>query len=383
MKILIISHEYPPLGGGGANACFFLARQFAQSGNDVDILTAMYEGLPKTEKTETGVKIYRVKCKRKNKEKSSFAEMLSFLCSAWRKAEKMARENHYDKCLTFFGIPSGPIALHLKRKYGLPYVVRFGGGDIPGAQKRFKYVYAVVSPILRTIWREADALIANSEGLKKRAQRFEKRYEISIIENGVDDQFFCPLEEKAEGDILKILFVSRLIEGKGLQFVIPKVKDINAQVAQKGKKGIELLIVGDGPYRTILEKITKENEVEDLVRFEGRKNKDEVREYYRNADLFILPSLSEGMPNVVLEAMATGLPIVMTPCEGSKELINGNGIISKVEEFDKALVEMCISDDKRKIMGQTSRKLVEEHFRWKVSAQKYLFLMNEILKDHE
>lgn len=375
MKILIVSHEYPPIGGGGANACFFLAREFAKSGNDVDILTAMYEGLSEVERTESGVNLYRVKCKRKNKEKSSFAEMLSFLCSAWRKAEAMARENHYDKCLVFFGIPSGPIALHLKNKYGLPYVVRFGGGDIPGAQKRFKYIYAVVSPILRTIWRKADALIANSEGLKKRAQRFESRYEISVIENGVDDQFFSPSGRENETDTLKILFVSRLIEGKGLQFVIPKMKNINAQVVQKSKKSIKLFIVGDGPYREALEKLTKENGAEDIVSFEGRKNKDEVRTYYRNADLFILPSLSEGMPNVVLEAMACGLPIVMTPCEGSKELINGNGMISKPETFDEALIKMCTSEDKRKMMGQNSRTLVQECFRWESIAVRYLTLM--------
>ena len=134
MKLLILSHEYPPIGGGGANACFFLARQFAQSGNTVDILTAMYESLPKVEKTESGVNIYRVKCRRKKKEKSSFMEMLSFLCGAWRMAERMENEKKYDKCLVFFGIPSGPIALHLKKKYGLPYVVRFGGGDIPGLE---------------------------------------------------------------------------------------------------------------------------------------------------------------------------------------------------------------------------------------------------------
>lgn len=376
MKLLILSHEYPPIGGGGANACFFLARQFAQSGNTVDILTAMYESLPKVEKTESGVNIYRVKCRRKKKEKSSFMEMLSFLCGAWRMAERMENEKKYDKCLVFFGIPSGPIALHLKKKYGLPYVVRFGGGDIPGAQKRFKYIYKVVSPVLRKIWREADALIANSEGLKKRAQRFESRYEISVIENGVDDSFFCPLDGNKEQDgMLKILFVSRLIEGKGLQFVIPDIKEVNESVIKEGKKGIKLLIVGDGPFRQTLENLIKEHGAEQIVSFEGRKDKDEVREYYRDADIFILPSLSEGMPNVVLEAMASGLPIVMTPCEGSKELINGNGIIKKPAEFCEALIKMCTSDEKRRQMGVNSRKLVQECFEWEQIAERYLALI--------
>lgn len=377
MKILIISHEYPPIGGGGANACFFLARQFARNENDVDILTAMYEDLPEVETTEAGVHISRVKCRRKNKEKSSFVEMLSFLCSAWQKAERMARDNHYDKCLVFFGIPSGPIALHLKKKYGLPYVVRFGGGDIPGAQKRFKYLYEVLSPILRRIWREADALIANSEGLKKRAQLFEDKYEIRVIENGVDDEFFCPPDAKEEKRMLRILFVSRLIEGKGLQFVIPKIKDVSDIVLKKCHQGIKLLIVGDGPYRQTLEKLTKENGADGIVSFEGRKNKDEVKEYYRSADILILPSLSEGMPNVVLEAMACGLPVVMTPCEGSKELIDGNGIISRLDDFCQSLMWLCLSDDKRKEMGHRSRKLVQERFKWELTAKKYLDLLNE------
>lgn len=376
MKLLIISHEYPPIGGGGANACFFLARQFAQSGNTVDVLTAMYEALPKEETTESGVNIYRVKCSRKNKEKSSFAEMLSFLCSAWRKADQMAKEKDYNKCLVFFGIPSGPIALHLKKKYGLSYAVRFGGGDIPGAQKRFKYIYKAVSPILRKIWREADALIANSEGLKKRAQRFESRYEISVIENGVDDRFFCPPDgNKEQDDTIKILFVSRLIEGKGLQFVIPKIKEVNEKVIKESKKSIKLFIVGDGPYRQTLENLTKEHKAEHIVSFEGRKNKDEVKEYYRGADIFILPSLSEGMPNVVLEAMASGLPIVMTPCEGSKELINGNGIIRKPADFCEALIKMCTSEEMRKQMGVNSRKLVQECFEWEQIAGRYLALI--------
>jgi len=377
MKILIISHEYPPIGGGGANACYFLSREFARSGHQVTIVTAQYGKLPKNEITEEQVVIYRVKCRRKHKEKSSFIEMFTFLTSAWKFTNNYLKTNKFDKCLVFFGIPSGPIALHLKLKYHLPYVIRFGGGDIPGAQKRFKYIYVILAPIIRSVWKNAKALIANSEGLCCRAQAFEERYKITIVENGVDTKFFIPQNREEDREEINILFVSRLIEGKGLQFIIPDILKIQKEVKQKTGKKVKLVIVGDGPFRPVLEELTEKTNTSHYVRFEGRKNKQQVREYYQEADVFILPSLSEGMPNVVLEAMACGLPIVMTPCEGSKELVTDNGIISALDKFSDNLIRICVDSELRKKMGNNSLRNVKTRFEWESISSKYL----EILKN--
>lgn len=375
MKILIISHEYPPIGGGGANACFFLTREFAGKGHQMTIITAQFGDLPPRELTKEGVCIVRVPCRRKNKEKSSFLEMFSYLLSAWKSADVLLKGEKFDVCLTFFGIPSGPLALHLKRKYKLPYVVRFGGGDIPGAQKRFKYLYAILAPIVRRIWKNASHLIANSEGLKKRALDFEDRYVVDVIENGVDNQFFVPVDRGKETDRITILFVSRLIEGKGLQYLMPELPRIQESVHQNSNREIELVIVGDGPYRAALEEVAAKAEVSGIVRFEGRKDKEQVRQYYQTADLFVLPSLSEGMPNVVLEAMASGLPIVMTPCEGSKELVTDNGIIASQETLPDALIQLCNDAHERHVMGQNSVRRVETYFKWERIGNQYLSVL--------
>lgn len=377
MKILIISHEYPPIGGGGSNACFFLAREFAGKGHQVTVLTAQFEDLPQREKTAEGAYIIRVPCKRDNKEKSSFPEMLSYLLSAWNSADVLLKKEKYDICLTFFGIPSGPLALHLKRKYRMPYIVRFGGGDIPGAQKRFKYLYMVLAPIIRMIWKNASHLIANSEGLKQRALAFESRYAVDIIENGVDNRFFAPVDKVKGKECITILFVSRLIEGKGLQYLIPELPGIQESVRQKTGREIQLVIVGDGPYRTALENLTAQTGADGLVSFAGRKDKEQVRWYYQTADLFVLPSLSEGMPNVVLEAMACGLPIVMTPCEGSKELVTDNGIIAPLETLPEALIRLCIDETERLAMGQNSLHRVETAFRWESIGERYLTMLED------
>lgn len=377
MKILIISHEYPPIGGGGANACMHLSQEFAKRGHDVTVISVWYVGLPEIEGC-SGLHIIRVHSKRKQKEQCGFTEMADYLCKAWSVAKQLEEEKNFDVCMVFFGIPSGPIGYMLKKRYKLPYVIRFGGGDIPGFQDRFASIYKIIGPFLKIIWNNAGALTANSEGLKNLAQEFHRKRQIDIIHNGVDTDKFYPPDNKvnvSEKGEIKILFVSRLIERKGLQFVIPKLKYIQ----EKSKKSLRLIIVGDGPYRDNLEKMTLESKCNEIVSFEGHKDKSELLLYYQQADVFILPSKKEGMPNVVLEAMACGLPIVMTPCEGSKELINDNGIISPIDEFADNLTRLCVDENLRQKMGENSLRRVKEHFQWESIAQRYIELFSREL----
>lgn len=376
MNILIVSHEYPPIGGGGANACLYLAKNYAALGHKVTILTAGFMKLPHQEEIDR-VHIIRVKALRKKEDKSTFLEMFSFLCSAWIRIGQIVKQEKFDVCQIFFGIPSGPIGLYIKKRYGIPYVIRFGGGDIPGAQKRFSLIYKLLAPAIRAIWRNAEALVANSTVLKQKALQFESRYPIDIIPNGVDSDFFTRIksDEKPEtaevnkdSGKINVLFVSRLIQGKGLQYIIPEMKRINTACG----RDVLLTIVGDGPYRGELERITSESDAGSYVAFEGKKNKQELYEYYSRADLFILPSESEGMPNVVLEAMAMGLPILMTPCGGSKELVADNGRIEPIERFVAALIEMCNDEQARIYMGRQSELLTRTKFSWQEKAKEYI-----------
>ena len=119
MKLLILSHEYPPIGGGGANACMYLSGEYAKAGHDVTIVSVWYDGLPETENSH-GVRIIRVKSKRNHKEHCSFSEMADYLCKAWPVINCLEKEQHFDICQVFFGIPSGPMGYILKKKYHLP-----------------------------------------------------------------------------------------------------------------------------------------------------------------------------------------------------------------------------------------------------------------------
>lgn len=385
MKILIVSHEYPPIGGGGANACMNLAREYSDAGHRVVILSAWYEGLKDTESWDN-IKIIRLHAKRKHLEHCNFVEMLVYLLKAIPVAKKLERVNDFDICHVFFAIPSGPIAYILKQKYGLPYVIRFGGGDIPGFQERFNMIYKIIGPLEKQIWKNADACVANSNGLKKLAENFYNRKEILVISNGVDDRAFSniSIEEKKEknNNVVRLLFVSRLIERKGLQFLLPQLSYIQQECQSVGKT-IYLSVVGDGPYRDELVRIAEDSNAIDIVEFCGQKSKSELPKYYSEADIFLFPSKREGMPNVVLEAMSYGLPIVMTPCEGSEELIHDNGYVVPAEEFGKYIVRLICDDITRNQMRQKSREIIYKSFQWNQVADQYIRLFTKILSERE
>lgn len=374
MKILIVSHEFPPIGGGGANACYFLTREYVKAGHEVMIVTANYMNMPELE-IINGVSVVRVNAKRTSKDHCGFREMASYLFKVMRMIGTLERKEDFDVCQIFFGIPSGPIGYWLKKKYHVPYVIRFGGGDIPGFQRRFKWIYKFIAPFIKILWENADALVANSNELKRFAENFYHKKPILVIHNGVDvEKFEIAVKKEIEKEI-RILFVSRLIERKGLQHIIPMLKNIQSLVSSP----INLIIVGDGPYREILEKLVEQYDVKDIVQFVGGKEKNELSEYYRNADIFILPSRMEGMPNVVLEAMASGLPIIMTPCGGSEELVKKNGYVVQLEHFDKAIIKLCNDRNLRLTMGDESRKVAEIEFSWEKKAKSYLEIFKQII----
>lgn len=391
MKILIVSHEYPPIGGGGANACMCLAREYAKAGNDVAIVTAWFPGLPEREEiafpADGGgkVMIHRLHAKRKHKHHCGFWEMADYILKSLPYACKLNASGHFDVCQVFFGVPSGVIGYWLKKRQGLPYVIRLGGGDIPGFQLRFAWVYKMVAPFIKLFWRHASAVVANSVGLRSFAEKFYNRREILVIPNGADLRAFGD-EQAAQGNeaaatnadhTITLLFVGRLIERKGLQDVLPCLREVN-DACERQKLAVRLLIVGDGPYRGALERLVAESGVGGLVEFCGQKDKHELPYYYSRADVFIFPSRNEGMPNAVLEAMSYGLPIVMTPCQGSDELIAGNGYIAEAKDFGQRLVGLATDAAERQRMGAASVRLIETTYNWQNIAKEYMSLFKNV-----
>jgi colanic acid/amylovoran biosynthesis glycosyltransferase len=144
-------------------------------------------------------------------------------------------------------------------------------------------------------------------------------HKIRTLRLGVDPQGFPPREvpSKRDGDALRLVFVGRLAPVKAQHILVETV----ALLSARGRK-VLLDIVGEGPNRPVLEKLIEERGMAAQVQLCGACNHDKVSDFYRNSDVFVLASFAEGIPVVLMEAMAMQLPCVATRITGIPELID-------------------------------------------------------------
>lgn len=368
MKILMLNHEFPPLGGGAANATYYIGKNLIDMGHEVHVFTSRYRGLSKQE-TVDGITVHRIPVIRKEQEESSTFEMFVFILAGIPLLHRILRKYNPDIIHAFFGIPSGLLAYFATRTYHIPYIVSLRGSDVPYYDPyRFEKLYPFIIPILKKVWKTANRVIANSAGLKDLALRTDAFAEIEVIPNGIDLTQFTPQTNKNSNEF-EILAVGRAVKRKGFQYLITAIPNIISSV----EKPFHVNIVGTGPYLQELIKMTKEMGVEKYVRFLGLVDHNEIHKVYQSADVFILPSLAEGMPNVILEAMASGLPIITTDTGGTKELINGNGInipMRNSKAIADAINKLINNATLKNDMSLKSRKIAES-MNWKKIAEAY------------
>ena len=371
MNILIINYEFPPIGGGGGIATYYIARELVRKGHAVSVLTSHFRELRWRETLED-IEIFRAPVLRKRRDYCSVLEMASFILTSLPMLVALLLTRNFDLIHIFFGVPSGPLGYVAKKLFGIPYLIRMGGGDVPGFRPfQYKYLYKILTPALNVLWRNADFLVANSHGLRDMAANVFPDLPIQIIPNGVDLPRFTSDYARCPAEDVRILFVSRLIRRKGLQFLI----DAIPQIARQAKMPFVIKIVGDGPDMDGFVRQADELGVSRYLRFVGYVHHDKLPEYYLDADLFVLPSLAEGMANVVLEAIGSGLPVVATPVGGSEELIrqNENGVIVPTKDVNAladALIRLINSRELREKMGKRSRQIAA-HYSWEFVADAY------------
>jgi len=315
-KILVLNYEFPPLGGGAGNATFYLLKEFAKMPDlEIDLVTSSVSKF-RVEKLSPNITVHYLDIKKSGDlHYQSDKNLLIYSWKAYRYCRALMKIKHFDLVHAFFGVPCGYIAM----KLGLPYIVSLRGSDVPFYNKRFYWLDKLVFKNLsKKIWRKAKAVIVNSQGLKELANTSIPDQKIDIIHNGVDIEEFRPAEKKEKHEKIQLVSTGRLIKRKGYDYLI---KAIN------GLDQYELTLIGNGPEKETLAELARESSVN--VNFIGGIGHQEIPKYLQKADIFILPSLNEGMSNSILEAMACGLSIITTDTGGSDELVGDNGFIAQ------------------------------------------------------
>jgi glycosyltransferase involved in cell wall biosynthesis len=382
----MLNYEFPPIGGGAGNAHLCLLRQFAGRGDlKVDVLTSA----PKTclpsgkggllkERFSENIMIYKVGLHKKDLHFWRRAEVIEWLAKAGVHYRRLLRENQYDLVHAFFGFPTGWLCYRSAGK--VPYVISLRGSDVPGRHARLKLDYKVLGPLVfKRIWESAAALVACSEGLRKRALAFLPTVAIEVIPNGVDLERFYPADSKSWGlgkQLIRLLTVGRLSITKRVKILIEAV-----DILSKDGYDVHLAIVGGGALEGQLKSIVAERNLGEVVETTGRIEPEDMPRIYRENDIFVSASMQEGMSNAMLEAMASGLPIVTTRCEGVDELIADNGIVVDKPQADEIANVIRRLAENREIcrrMSQASRERAAL-FSWSSVANQYIKCYQVIL----
>jgi len=367
MKVLFLNYEYPPLGGGASVATEAILKEWAKTSElEVHLVTAAVGSALEHIRVGGNVFVHRVPIGKDPKKlhSQSIRDILVYTVKAWFFLHMFLRHENrkqrFDVTLAFFTIPCGFLAYLLKLFYRIPYVVSLRGSDVPGFSEKYDTFYVFAKPLVRFLWQQAKRVVPNSVGIRDLALVTNSKQPMEIIENGVDTATFAPKDGERSFDPIILLSTSRLTPRKGIHFLI----EAFAVAVAHATVPLELYLIGEGEQKETLQARAKELGIADKVKFLGRVEHYLLPQFYQKAHVFVLPSKNEGMSNAALEALASGLPLVVSGTGGMQELVTEgvNGFFVDPEltaPFAETLVSLAQNQNSLITFGEESRRRAE------------------------
>lgn len=350
MRILVLNHEFPPVGGGGGRAAESICQALVKRGHEIKVLTSHFKDLPREEQRD-GYDIIRIPALRAQAFRASFFSMIVYVLSGLWAGLRLVNLFHPDVIHVHFAVPAGALAWILSKLTRIPYVLTAHLGDVPGGvPEKTNDWFRFVFPFTRRIWRDASARVAVSEYTRSLAlQRYHE--EILVIPNGIDVDGEYRAAIRVNNPPV-IVFAGRFMEQKSpLQIVqtLNKIKDISWKC----------VMIGDGPLMPDVKKSIAEFELGDRLVLTGWISPDEVMKHFEQSDILFMPSLSEGLPVVGVQALSKGLAIVASRVGGFVDLVDEdkNGYLvesGNKEGFKSKLQELLTSPSRLLSLRQAS-----------------------------
>lgn len=359
MRIALIVTLFPPKWLAGTEiASYNIAKFLAKNGHEVHVITSLDNPFPKNEILDNFY-IHRITFK-----KIRLIGVILFWFQILLKIKKINPDIVHIQALTI-ALPGLVSKLFLRK----PYVVWARGSDVYLPDKFTKL-------ISRVVLKNASSIIALNEDMKRKINTIYKRENIIVLPNGIELEKFKDICPQKQNDKTTIIFVGTLRPVKGVEYLIKAMNIIHEKLPDT-----DLLIVGNGPDRDKLETLAQELNLQNRIFFVGNVSNEKIPEYMAKADLFVLPSLSEGFPLVIAEAMASGLPIVTTNVGGLPDIVkNGeNGFLVEPKNpealADKIMLLLNNKNTCKKISN--TNKIIIRDYSWSNITEKLERIYNE------
>lgn len=380
-KVLVVIERFYPLVGGAETQCLQVCSGLKNKGYGISIVTKRWHKEYASSETvgKDKLLVYRLGV-------PGFSRISDYLCGIFLANYLIVERNNYQILFVDSGIANifASTAILIGKILSKKVVVKvetpgeliFSG---PKALSPKKFVHPLIKLRLY-LSKKGDCYIAQTEEMKEELVSLGiKRELIWSFPNSVDENLFKPMPGELKKRALRqklylpkekiiVMFCGRLVVRKGLIFLLRAWKE----VVNKSNEGI-LVLVGSGRNQpdTVeeqLKKFVKENSLSDKVIFVGEKNKLEVIEYLQAADIFMHPSIHpEGRSLSVLEAMSSGLPVIVSNIGGLKEIVTDkvNGFLVEKEnpkQLAQAINKLLHSELLRKKFGNEGRKEIIKKF---------------------
>ncbi|ELY93030.1 Glycosyltransferase [Natrialba chahannaoensis JCM 10990] len=369
LRILRVTGSiYPEVVGGVGLHVHHMSRVQTEMGHDVTVLTSDNgnRSLPRKE-TRDGYRLLRHREIARPLDNTIIPGVISTLHNDLDEYDVLHIHSHLYFCSN--------VAALFSRLSSMPTVVTNHGLV---SQTAPTWMQKVFNPTLGKFTFEAgDRILCYTNTDKQRLQDRGIDTDISVIPNGIDCSQFKPngIEPQQQ-----LLFVGRLKEGKGPHYLLDAFADLVLEHPE-----LSLKLVGDGPLRDELEQQTVSLGIAEQVEFLGEVPNDELPKLYNESLAFILPSLSEGLPRTVLEAMVCETPVITTSLPQLKPIVNGAGVTVDPENAAKlaeAMLKLIEDPPLREKMGVEGRRKVTENYSWQSTVEETIGVYDQILENN-
>jgi teichuronic acid biosynthesis glycosyltransferase TuaC len=296
--------------------------------------------------------------------------LLMARCARAAVAEHVRRLGSFDVLDAHYFYPDGVAGVRLARQFGKPAVVTARGSDINAAAREF-----VAGAWIRWAARRCAAMVAVSEALRDAmVDRGLPANAITVLRNGVDLARFRPLDRDGARRALGltgplVLSVGNLVPEKGHDLAIRALALLPV---------VRLAIIGTGPQRAALAQLAATLGVADRLSWVAPVSQDELVSYYAAADLCLLCSSREGMPNVLLESLACGTPVVATAVGGVPEIVSVPAAGSTVARRTPAAISAACAAILRAPPDRAAIRRHAERFGWDEPVHRQVQLLESV-----